>query len=223
MEVHMSVLSSEDRQALSEMFQAIRQPVKLLLVTDDGCQTCLDTQQILEEVESLSDQIHVAVTGLGDADGSAESLGLDRAPGLAILSAEEDVADFGIRYFGIPSGYEFSSLIQDIIMVGKGDSGLSRATMDALDQIGGYVHIQVFVTPTCPYCPGAVHLAHQMAYYSPRVKADMVEAIEFPDLAQRYGVMGVPRTVINDGVHVEGAVPEAALVSKIIEGAALPV
>jgi glutaredoxin-like protein len=223
MEVHMSVLSSEDRQALSEMFQAIRQPVKLLLVTDDGCQTCLDTQQILEEVESLSDQIHVAVTGLGDADGSAESLGLDRAPGLAILSAEEDVADFGIRYFGIPSGYEFSSLIQDIIMVGKGDSGLSRATMDALDQIGGYVHIQVFVTPTCPYCPGAVHLAHQMAYHSPRVKADMVEAIEFPDLAQRYGVMGVPRTVINDGVHVEGAVPEAALVSKIIEGAALPV
>jgi alkyl hydroperoxide reductase subunit AhpF len=107
--------------------------------------------------------------------------------------------------------------------VGTGESGLSGATRKVLDDLAGPVHIQVFVTPTCPYCPGAVHLAHQMAFQSPLVRADMVEAVEFPDLAQKYGVMGVPRTVINDQVHVEGAVPEATLLPKIVQGAALAV
>src|SRR5690606_36762162 len=77
------------------------------------------------------------------------------------------------------------------------------------------VHLQVFVTPTCPYCPRAVVLAHAMAIASDRVRADMVEATEFPHLSMKYNVMGVPRTVINDREFVEGAVPEYMLVDAI--------
>ncbi len=219
----MSLLSDEDRRALVEMFQSIDRPVRLLLAVGDECPTCSDTREIVEEVGSLSDIIEVEIVDLSDAGGRALSVGLDRAPGLAVLGDAEHGGDFGIRYFGIPSGYEFSSLIQDIIMVGTGEFGLTEATRNALDDLEGPVHIQVFVTPTCPYCPGAVHLAHQMAFHSAWVKADMVEAIEFPDLAQKFGVMGVPRTVINAQVHVEGAVPEAALLPKILQGAGLPV
>ena len=84
------------------------------------------------------------------------------------------------------------------------------------------VHIQVFVTPTCPYCPCAVVLAHKLAMASELVTADMVEATEFPHLANKYHVHGVPRTVVNETIHIEGAVPEAALMSEImanLEGA----
>ena len=78
------------------------------------------------------------------------------------------------------------------------------------------VLLQVFVTPTCPYCPQAVVLAHQMALESPMVEAEMVEAMEFPQLASRYGVSGVPQTTINAGAGtVVGAVPENQLVAEI--------
>jgi len=82
------------------------------------------------------------------------------------------------------------------------------------------VHMQVFITPTCPYCSMAVVLAHQMAVASPMVRADMVEAMEFPQLAIKYQVMGVPRTVINETVHIEGAAPEAAVLEKLREALA---
>jgi alkyl hydroperoxide reductase subunit AhpF len=76
------------------------------------------------------------------------------------------------------------------------------------------------VTPTCPYCPRAVILAHHMAFASQRVTADMVEATEFPELSARYHVMGVPRSVINENVHQEGAVPEPMLLAKLREALA---
>ncbi len=218
----MSLLSNQDRDALLEMFGAINRPVKLMLAVADECPTCSETRQILDELAALSPQISVDIIDLAGSEGQAESYEIDRAPGMAVLAGDLDPKDYGIRYFGIPSGYEFSSLIQDIIMVGSGESGLSVATRAALDDLDGPVHIQVFVTPTCPYCPGAVHLAHQMAFHSSWVKADMVEAMEFPELAQKFGVMGVPRTVINGLVHVEGAVPEAVLLPKVLEGARLP-
>ena len=77
--------------------------------------------------------------------------------------------------------------------------------------------MQVFVTPTCPYCPQAVLLAHKMAMENPRmIQAEGVEATEFPELAQRFYVSGVPQTVINSGAKmVVGAVPEMNLLNQI--------
>ncbi|MBL8056026.1 MAG: thioredoxin family protein, partial [Anaerolineales bacterium] len=76
---------------------------------------------------------------------------------------------------------------------------------------------QVYVTPTCPYCPRAVVLAHKLAMASDWITADMVEASEFPHLANRYQVYGVPRTVIEDVVHIEGAQPEPQVISQLLQ------
>ena len=76
--------------------------------------------------------------------------------------------------------------------------------------------VKIYSTPTCPYCPRAVITAHQMAMESPLVEAEMVEATEFPDLSNRYQIMGVPDTVINEGAgKVVGAVPEGRLMIEI--------
>jgi glutaredoxin len=84
------------------------------------------------------------------------------------------------------------------------------------------IHLQVFVTPTCPYCPQAVILAHRMALESENVYADMVEATEFPELAERFQVSGVPQTTINMGAgSVVGAYPEPQLVDEIRAALAL--
>ena len=118
--------------------------------------------------------------------------------------------------FGVPAGYEFSTFIEDLRMLGSGDPALSEDTHKALGRLTHPIHIQVFVTPTCPYCPRAVVLAHKLAMASDLVTADMVEATEFPHLANKYQVQGVPRTVINESIHVEGAVPESALIAELM-------
>jgi len=142
---------------------------------------------------------------------------VDAAPTLIIAGKDGDqIIDYGIRLKGIPAGYEFTTLIRDVLLVSSRDSGLNQATRAWLRELKEPVHLQVFVTPTCPYCPRAVTLAHQMALESPLVKADMVEAMEFPELADRYGVSGVPHTTINDGAGaLVGAAPEEDLIAEI--------
>lgn len=105
--------------------------------------------------------------------------------------------------------------------VSRRDSGLSPQTRQALAGLARDVHIQVFVTPTCPYCPRAARLAHAMALESPRVRADVIDASEYPDLAQRYSVYGVPKVVINETTQFEGALPEAAFLAAVLQAAGM--
>ena len=218
----MPLISESDRQYLIEHFGAMKRPVRISLTTDDECQTCSDTRAILDELADLSDMIQLEVIDRTANSAAFDAVGVTGAPVIELTDVEGANETFGIRYLGIPSGYEFGSLVEDLMMIGGGESGLSNETKRALDGLEAPVHMRVFVTPTCPYCPQAVRLAHQMAFYSPNVRADMVEAMEFPEMSQKYGVMGVPRTVINETVHIEGAVPEQALLPKVLESVAMP-
>jgi len=214
----MALLKEEDRKALVEEFSNLTQPVKLIMFSQEmECQYCRETRALVEELSDLSVLISAEVYDLvNDAD-VAEAYNVDKIPAIAIVQDSDEPKDFGIRYFGIPSGYEFSSLITDIMVVSSGDSGLSAETKAWAAGLESPVHLQVFVTPTCPYCPPAVILAHRLAMESDLIHADMVEAIEFPGLSNKYQVQGVPRTVINENFHMEGAAPEPMLLSKIQE------
>jgi len=106
-------------------------------------------------------------------------------------------------------------------MISKGDSGLGPASREKLKALAGPLDLQVFVTPTCPYCPRAVLMAFRMAMESAQVTAAMVEATEFPQLANRYQVSGVPHTVIGGSPQpMIGAYPEAAAVDMVLAVAA---
>lgn len=212
----MSLLKETDRQHLMKEFAALQEPVKLLVFTQEvECQYCSDTRLIAEELASLSDKISLEIYDFVADRSVVEQYGIDKIPAVLVMRGGEQPKDYGIRYYGIPAGYEFSSLISDIMMVSRGDSGLSAEAKAYLAALDKPLHLQVFVTPTCPYCPPAVHLAHQLAFESEWVRADMVEAIEFPHLSMRYQVQGVPRTVINETAHLEGAAPEGMLLTKI--------
>ena len=177
------------------------------------CEYCAKTRQLVEEVAALSDQLTAEVYNFVTDKEKADELGIDKIPAIAVIGAE----DYGVRFYGIPSGYEFTSLLHATRTVAAGQTDLDEKTLEFLNTLGEPVHMQVFVTPTCPYCTGAVMLAHQMAVASPVVRADMVEATEFPHLAMKYQVMGVPRTVINETTHIEGAAPEPMVLEKLWE------
>jgi glutaredoxin-like protein len=208
------------------MFEAMTNSVKIILFTDSrpdsGCQYCEDTHQIVEEVASLSPKIAVERHDLAAEPEVATLYGVDKAPAIAIVQVTEDgkaSRDLGLRFYGIPSGYEFVTLLEDVVMVSKGEASLSPTTRAWLSTLNKPVHLQVFVTPTCPYCPQMVQLAHKLAVASPHVRADGVEATEYPELSDRYGVYGVPRTVISaeggKDQHIEGAVPETKLLAAL--------
>jgi len=214
----MSLLNDEIRGQLEQEFSKLSNPVKLVMFTQAiECQYCKETHQLVEEIAELSDKINVEVYDFVEDADVVEQYQVDKIPAIAVVRDGDEPRDYGIRFYGIPSGYEFGSLIEDIAMISAGESGLSPATKEYLANLKTPLHLQVFVTPTCPHCPRAVRLAHMLAMESDQVQGDMVEAIEFPHLSNKYQVMGVPRTIINENAFMEGAAPETMLMAKIRE------
>ncbi|CUT05284.1 Glutaredoxin-like domain protein [Candidatus Kryptobacter tengchongensis] len=211
-------LDADDREELRKRFEEnLVNKVRVIHFTRElDCQYCRETKQLLTELSELSDKIQLEIYNFYTDTDKVEQFKIDKVPATVIASEDRD---YGIRYFGIPSGYEFASFLLDIEMVSRGVSGLSQRSIEKIKEIDVPVHIQVFVTPTCPYCPSAVHLAHQLAMENDLITADMVEAIEFPDLAEKYMVMGVPKVVMNDVYYFEGALPERHYVDKVVEAA----
>ena len=209
----MAMIGEQDRATIKTLFeQRFVRDVTLVVFTQDfECQFCRETRQLMEELVDISDRVHVEVHDFVGEKDLAQQYGIDKIPAVAIIGAR----DYGVRFYGIPSGYEFTGFIETMIAVSRGESELSEATREALADLEEPVHLQVFVTPTCHYCPQAVHLAHRMAIESDLVTADGVEVIEFPHLGTKYGVQGVPRSVINEVVHIEGAAPEPMLLEKL--------
>jgi glutaredoxin-like protein len=204
---------------VSEAFEGLSQPVQMLFFgSHENCELCNDTRQLLEEVAALSPKLGLSAYDL-QADASvAEKYQVDKAPVFVVVAKDgEQFINTGIQYAGIPSGHEFSTLIQDILLVSRRDSGLKPATREFLKTLQKPIHLQVFVTPTCPYCPRAVVLAHQMALENPdMIRAEGVESMEFQELAEQFNVSGVPQTNINSGMGmVIGAVPESNLLAEI--------
>ncbi|MBC7326582.1 thioredoxin family protein [bacterium] len=220
----MALISEKDREYIKNLFeQKLQREVKMVMFTQresplvvpgEECQYCKETRQILEELVELSPKLKLEVHDFYGEKEVADRYKVDKIPATLLIAEGEEEAR--IRFFGIPSGYEFGSLVEDIIDLSRGTTSLSSQSKEKLANLTNDIHIQVFVTPTCPYCPSAVRTAHMMAVESKHIVADMIEVIEFPHLANKYGVRGVPKTVVNDVVEIEGAVPEQIFVENVL-------
>ena len=214
------VLNDQIVKQINEVFAGIEEPVQVLFFgSKDNCEYCNEAKQLLEEVTALNDKLDLSVYDMQENADVAKQFNVVNAPGIVIAAKDNaEVKNLGIQFSGIPSGHEFSTLINDILIVSKRESGLDAKTREFLKNLTQPLHLQVFVTPTCPYCPRAVLLAHQMAMENPQmIIAEGVEATEFPELANQFNVRGVPQTVINSGKGmVVGAVPEQNLLAEIM-------
>ncbi|MEM3738516.1 MAG: thioredoxin family protein, partial [Thermoplasmata archaeon] len=193
-------------------FGKLKADVKMLVFTkDDGCEYCGVVREIAKEVQALSEKVKVEDYDIAKNKDVAEKYGIDKTPAIVLEAGNRKAV-----FFGVPAGYEFTTLIEDIIEISDEKPQLYEKTREMLKQVDKDVHIMVFVTPTCPYCPAAVRVAHKFAFENPKIRAEMIEASEFPELAEKYGVFSVPKVVINNDVEFEGALPEEQFAEHVL-------
>ena len=213
----MSLLPDDKKESIKMDFkEKLADPVKIVMFTQElECRFCSDTRQLAQDMATLSDKISVEVYDFVANADKAKEYGIDKIPALAIIGKK----DYGVRIYGIPFGYELQTLIEAIINVSRGKTDLSDKTKEILADIKAPVHIQVFVTLTCPHCPAAAAIAHKLAIENDMIKADVIDASEFPALAQKYTVIGVPKIIINEKVEFVGAFNEDLFAEHAVLGA----
>ena len=141
----MGLLNDAIRKDVGAMLADLADPVTLKVFTQEmECQYCKETRELVEEVAALSDKLSMEVYDFEADKAVADQFGIDKIPAIAVVGAK----DYGIRLFGIPSGYEFGTLIEDIKLASEGDSGLAPETSAAVARLTKPVRIQVFITPT---------------------------------------------------------------------------
>lgn len=187
-------------------------PVRIVFFEQSiGCDTCAPTRRVLEQIARDHPEVTLEVLNLVLDKEKAAEYGVDRVPAIIVAGPGGD----RIRYYGAPLGNELPTLLQAISMAATGNTELSEQSRARLKAISSPVTVQVFFTPTCVYCPRMISLANQAAIESPFVSSVAIDATEFPDLVRRYNVNGVPKTVVNDGREIMGAVPEHEFVAAL--------
>ena len=142
----MAFLNARDEQAVRERFAEMGGPVKLVVFSQSlggAADLCRENEQLVREVADLSDQLSVEILNLAIDRERAEAYGVDQVPAIVV----EGARDYGLRFYGVPSGYEFGNLIDSIIVASTGEADLSDDTKASLSALAGDVDIKVFSTP----------------------------------------------------------------------------
>jgi len=150
----MPLLNDEIAGQVKEQLADLAGSVQLMMFTQTfECDYCTETRQLAEEVAGLSNQLTVEVYDFVADKEKAAELQIDKIPAIAVIGAE----DYGVRFYGIPSGYEFTSLLHTIRAVSAGKAELSAEGMQSLAELTEPVHMQVFITPTNDIRPLRYH------------------------------------------------------------------
>ena len=211
----MGLISEQDKEYLKTEFNRnLKRKVELLYFTDQENESdySQQTKELLEELVSLNNRLSLVIENCRDKK-SMESEKLNLCPSIKIKS---DRSGF-MNFYGVPAGYEFTSLIEAINDMGSDNLSLSKDIIEDLKQIDEPVDIKVFITHSCPFCPGAVRNAHTFSLVNDNIKGSMVDANYFDELSRKNQVSSVPHIVINDKVSFTGKMSPRVFLDKIKE------
>jgi glutaredoxin-like protein len=219
----MALLDDNTREQVKDLLSKMEDNVKFILFKGDNEYSDV-TGDLLTELTEVESKIEVEILNISDPKADSYNIEKDLTPAIVLLDKDDN--DNGIRFYGIPSGHEFSTLLQDIISVSTGNNvDFSEETQNKIKSIDKKMRIRVFITPTCPYCPKAVISGHQSALINDNIIGEMIEANEFGPLSAEHGVSSVPHTVIEtfNGNEWEktgefiGAYPEQQFIDELMK------
>ena len=141
----MGLIRDEDAAEIRERLKEMANPARLIHFTQElNLEYGHETQQLLKELAALSDKLSLEVYNFQLDKQKVAEYAVDKIPATVVRNGK----DYGIRFFGLPGGYEFSTLLDTILDVSQGESGLQEQSKEKIRQLSQPVHLQVFVTPT---------------------------------------------------------------------------
>ncbi len=210
----MALFDENTTQQLKEILSQMNQKVQILFFKQEiECLDCRSTQLFVEELAALSDHLSVTTYNFLVDQEQAERYQVRNVPAIVLL--DETGHDPGIHFYGLPGGYEINAFLGSILALSGLKEELPGPLMARIQKIDKPVHIQVFVTSGCPYCPTAVLMAHRLALENEHIRADMIDSNAFVHWTIKYQVTGVPKTIINEVHSLTGAQPLTALLDVL--------
>ena len=217
----MTILDKSNLDNLRHKFETqLNSMVSLRLFTQDNlnliiperkCDTCATTQKILTDISNISDKVNLEIIDLYKYNNQYTELKIDRIPAIVIGKSGRAI------FYGMPSGYEFSTLVNSIINSSLDSQNLDKNLIKNLKAIQTPINIKVFVTPSCKYCPEIAELTLSLAMQFKTIKTEIIEIQEYPDLANNYDISSVPLTIINDKIQLSGPISSYTLVESIVK------
>mgnify|MGYP001766742484 CR=1 FL=1 len=190
----------------------IGSPVKMrVFAVPDHCVFCNTVEELVGKLSEMSDKVRVVRSGFDPDEPAARDYGIERHPALII----DGKRDFGMRFSGIPMGFQFGVLVEDLVMASIGVTDLSEETKIKLRDVKSPVDIQVFTLPDCPGSPRMARAAHKFCIENINITAEIVDVLEFKELAAERHVLETPKTVINGEVEIQGVVSERDLADRV--------
>lgn len=210
----MEMLNEDIRKQLKEIFEGMKNDVTIALFTkEEPCETCEETESFMKELVSTSEKLHFKQYDINVDKEITKEYGVELTPSIVLLDNNEEYKR--IKFNGIPAGHEINSLIAAILEVSGNSNNLPKPIEERLKKVIKPINIKVFVTLSCPHCPGAVEKAHKLALENPNINAEMIEAQTFYDLSDKYNVSSVPKIVINDKYEFVGNQPFEEFLNNI--------
>jgi glutaredoxin-like protein len=202
------------RKQVTDILKQMVRPITIKLFIDEkGCNTCAETKQLLSEFAETNSKITLSVIDKDSHADEANKYGITLLPSFVILN---DLGEYkGVKFNGIPAGHEINSFISALIEMSGHPLKIPQIALDRIAKVTKPVKIKVFVTLSCPHCPGAVQTAHRLAMLNPNIQAEMIEANTFPGISQHYQVSGVPKIIINEKFELLGNQPLEAFLNEI--------
>jgi len=210
----MQLLNTELQDQIRDYLSPMKNKVTLMLFTQESpCETCTETRQLLREVSELNPLISFVEKDLIEDIRDVDQYGITLTPSFIMLDSDGNYR--GVKFNGIPAGHEINSFLTAIIDMSNQEFDYEKSILDRIQKINKPVNIKVFVTLSCPHCPGAVNSAHRLAMLNKNIEGEMIEAQTFYQLSEQYQVSGVPKIVINEKYELLGNQPIEAFLNEL--------
>lgn len=208
------LLDKNLQKEVKKLLAPMKDGISIVLFTKaTDCESCEPTLQIISEVAELSEKIKVSVYDLEKDLEFVQKYNIEMAPSFIILDKDDQYK--GVKFNGIPAGHEFNSFLSALVEMSGTESEVPADFAARVAKIDKPINIKVFVTMSCPHCPGAVQKAHKLAMMNKNIVGEMIEAQTFYELSEKFNVSGVPKIVINDEIELVGNQPIEAFLSSI--------
>lgn len=207
------LLNDDLQKQIKEMLSVMKEKVMIVFFGEESENSQI-TKKLLEEVASLNNLITLKKYNLKDNNEEAKKYNVLLAPAYIVIN-ELDSAR-GV-FYGVPVGHEINTLLTTLVDTSKATSLYNNKILEEISLINKPTNIKVFVTITCPHCPGAAINALRLAQLNKNINTEIFEVQTNMEIGNQYNVSGVPKILINEGKELMGNQPIEAFIDTILK------